>query len=91
MGTIKVTGRDYHAGKMTIFQVKRALRRARKDIAKVEKLGILTLPNRYRMLREKVNAFEHRLEIAQQGNLYHWAGMLSAQQCKEQLVSYQKL
>ena len=87
MGTIKVTGRDYHAGKMTLFQVKRALRRARKDIAKVEKLGILTLPGRYRMLREKVNAFERRLEIAQQGNLYHWAGMFSSKQHAEEFMS----
>ena len=84
MGTIKVTGRDYHAGKMTLIEVKRGLRRALKDIAKVEKLGILTLPNRYRMLREKVNAFERRLEIAQQGNLYHWVGMFSAKQHAEE-------
>lgn len=87
MATVKVTGRDYHAGKMTLAQVKRGLRRARKDLAKVETMGVLEHPTTYRMLREKINAFEYRLEIAQQGNLYLWSGMFSGKQHAEEFMT----
>lgn len=83
MSTINVTGRDYHAGKMTLLEIKRALRKARRELRLHQNQDSTS---RDHMLRDKITAYENRLSIAEQGNMYRWVGMFSKKQIAEEII-----